>query len=207
MAIDERRTSGVAQTDSDRREELLQAASRAIGRKGIDSVRLLDVAREAGVSIGALQHHFETRDALIVEAVEAIARLTAKSAVDASASTDDPWDSLVAVIGSLTPTDDPRLDAATWMELCAVASRQPEYRPAVQLVQDHWRAVVLKIVKRGVRDGSFTLSLSAKETVEAILALADGVQVTAASELQEVSRAQVQRRVLAAAAVLLGRST
>lgn len=72
MTIDRTSDRRVAPGDGDRREQILAAAARAIGRHGIENVRTLDVAREAGVSIGALQHHFYNRDPRIGEAVRPV---------------------------------------------------------------------------------------------------------------------------------------
>ena len=43
----------------------MEATLRIIGRKGLDGVTHRAVAAEAGLSLGALTHHFATRDALI----------------------------------------------------------------------------------------------------------------------------------------------
>lgn len=43
----------------------MEATLRIIGRKGIDCVTHRAVAAEAGMSLGAVTHHFKTRDTLI----------------------------------------------------------------------------------------------------------------------------------------------
>jgi AcrR family transcriptional regulator len=187
------------------REELLEAAGRAIGRAGIDAVRLRDVAREAGMSIGALQHHFETRDAMVLEAVEAVARATVDTAARAERDGDDAWSSLVGVVRSLNLTAEPRLDAATWIELCAVASRDEKFMPAVRSVLEAWHDILRRIVDRGVEEGAFAPALPRQDAVEAIVALCDGVMVAAAAEPEGMRPDEVERRVLPAAAALLGR--
>ena len=53
-----------------RERSLLEAALRIIGRSGIDAVTHRAVAAEAGVSVGAVTHHFGTRDRLVVAALE-----------------------------------------------------------------------------------------------------------------------------------------
>jgi AcrR family transcriptional regulator len=205
MTIDRTSDPRVAPGDGDRREQLLAAAARAIGRHGIENVRMLDVAREAGVSIGALQHHFDSRDLLIGEAVRAVALTTARAAANAGEGDGDAWSRLVGVVRSLTLTADARLDAAVWIELCASASRHIEYRPAVQEVQDAWRVTVRRLLDEGVRKGEFALALPVRECVEAILAVADGVLLTAASGTRELTARQIERRVLATVAILTGR--
>ncbi len=47
------------------RERLLAAALRRIGEEGAVAVNLEDIRREAGVSVGALYHHFADKAALV----------------------------------------------------------------------------------------------------------------------------------------------
>ncbi len=61
-------------TQEERSEEtktrILQAATRLIVRKGYAALRTADAAEEAGVSKGALQHHFASKEALVIALVE-----------------------------------------------------------------------------------------------------------------------------------------
>jgi DNA-binding transcriptional regulator YbjK len=50
---------------SARERPLMEATLRIIGRKGIDGVTHRAVAAEAGMSVGAVTHHFATRDILM----------------------------------------------------------------------------------------------------------------------------------------------
>ncbi|QUS41159.1 TetR family transcriptional regulator [Tardiphaga alba] len=60
---------------TERERPLIEAALRIIGRAGIDSVTHRAVAAEAEVSVGAVTHHFGTRDGLVDAALQfALAR-------------------------------------------------------------------------------------------------------------------------------------
>jgi len=58
-------TSTMDQKASARERPLMEATLRIIGRKGIDGVTHRAVAAEAGMSVGAVTHHFGTRDSLV----------------------------------------------------------------------------------------------------------------------------------------------
>ncbi len=45
-----------------RRPQILEAAMRAIIEHGFDAVRYVDVAEEAGVAVGTVQHYYASRD-------------------------------------------------------------------------------------------------------------------------------------------------
>lgn len=49
---------------------ILDAVVRVLVRDGLDGLSVRRVAAEAGVSIGAVQHHFATKDALLVAAAD-----------------------------------------------------------------------------------------------------------------------------------------
>jgi AcrR family transcriptional regulator len=52
------------------RERILAAAVRQIAREGIDGVRIARIAMAAGVSTSLVHYHFESRDALLAEALD-----------------------------------------------------------------------------------------------------------------------------------------
>ena len=54
-----------------RREALLDAACTLIARSGTRTLRIEDVAREAGVSIGLVYYYFESREELLEIGVRA----------------------------------------------------------------------------------------------------------------------------------------
>ena len=54
---------------AERRADLLAATTRVIARRGYAGTRFQDVAEEAGVAVGTLQHHFGTRSRMLSEAL------------------------------------------------------------------------------------------------------------------------------------------
>ncbi|HEV2125240.1 MAG TPA: TetR/AcrR family transcriptional regulator, partial [Chloroflexota bacterium] len=49
-----------------RRQEIADAACEVILRLGLEKTRLTDIAREAGLTTGALQYHFENKEELLL---------------------------------------------------------------------------------------------------------------------------------------------
>jgi DNA-binding transcriptional regulator YbjK len=58
-------TGKIDRETSERERPLMEATLRVIGRKGVDGVTHRAVAAEAGMSLGAVTHHFKTRDMLV----------------------------------------------------------------------------------------------------------------------------------------------
>ncbi len=53
----------------ERRRNIAEAVYRLIGSHGMDAVSLRDVAKEAGVSMGSVQHYFKTKDDMLLFAL------------------------------------------------------------------------------------------------------------------------------------------
>ncbi len=72
------RAQPVSRTPNSRKEEtherIVAAASRAIRRQGYAGVGVADVMKEAGLTHGGFYAHFDSRDALLVEALERAGR-------------------------------------------------------------------------------------------------------------------------------------
>src|SRR3954452_7867573 len=51
------------------RERILRAAARAVRKQGYEGVGVADIMKEAGLTHGGFYAHFESRDALLAEAV------------------------------------------------------------------------------------------------------------------------------------------
>ena len=71
----------MARTPNSRKEEtherIVAAAARALRRHGYAGVGVADVMKEAGLTHGGFYAHFDSRDALIVEALERAGRESA----------------------------------------------------------------------------------------------------------------------------------
>lgn len=78
----------MARTPNSRKEEthqrIVEVAARAIRRHGYAGVGVADVMKEAGLTHGGFYSHFESRDALLVEALEHAGRESAESLRHAS---------------------------------------------------------------------------------------------------------------------------
>jgi AcrR family transcriptional regulator len=83
------------------RVQLLGAAAACLSERGFELTRLRDVAKRAGVSIGLLQHYFETRDGLLREAFSwSCAELIERSR-DRARSSSAPWERIVSLLDAL----------------------------------------------------------------------------------------------------------
>lgn len=61
-----------------RRRRIAEALWRIVSSRGLDDVGLREIAAEAGVSLGQLQHYFKTRDELLIYALAQIGELASE---------------------------------------------------------------------------------------------------------------------------------
>ena len=114
------------------RERILAAAVRRIASEGIDGVRIARIAMDAGVSTALVHYHFESRDALLAEALDysyahADDSRTAGGELPPGRSHAERLESMLDQC--LPSTPELRDDWVLWVELWLRAVRHEELRP------------------------------------------------------------------------------
>jgi AcrR family transcriptional regulator len=184
-----------------RREAILRATIEQIELRGMATVRVADVATALGVSSGLVFYHFDTKNALLVEALEyAVDRDLHRLDRALSRSLAAPA-RLKRVLSSYGPTGSAP-SWSLWIDAWATALREPTIRQALTRLDDRWRTALVIAVTDGVRAGDFVCADPAA-AVARISALLDGLSV-AVLVYRTVSRAELRRWVREATASELG---
>jgi AcrR family transcriptional regulator len=157
------------------RERILAAAVGQIAREGIDGVRIARIAMEARVSTALVHYHFETRDALLAEALD----YSYSRAGDARISSGElPAASHAERLGSmieqcLPATRSLEQDWVLWVELWLRAARVSELRPVAEELYARLHRWFANEIAAGVADGEFA-RCDPDEVADRTLALIDG---------------------------------
>ena len=161
------------------RERILAAAVRQIAREGIDGVRIARIAMEARVSSALVHYHFETREALLAEALDYSYRRAgeARIAGDDELPAATHAERLQSMIDGCLPTT-PGLadDWVLWVELWLRAVRHPELRPVAEELYARLHSWFRDEIAAGVKDGEFD-RCDPDEVADRTLALIDGFGV------------------------------
>ncbi len=159
------------------RVRVLEVAERLVGTHGFSKVRLRDIAREAGLSIGALQHHFETRDQLLKEAFlwSCEQRLTFWRQTQVEES--DPWRRLQSLLSRVFEVEDFRLYCAIWAEYSAAAARDEDLRTVMADLYEQWRVPLRDVIQEGIDAGAFTPIVPVEDVTNMLAAQIDGLEV------------------------------
>ncbi len=195
-----RRTSSPEQ----RRAELLVVGAELLAERGYDGVRLKDVAKAAGVSIGLLQHYFDSRDALLEEAFRKATGDLLAEWQQAEARDLSPWELVEFLVGRVADSASSRTGSVLWSELAAAASRHEQLRPIFTDVYAVWTRLFRSAVDRGVAAGAFHPRVPVEQAVSILLAHSDGCEFAVAVPLPEMSAESLRNNSLTLAALLLG---
>jgi AcrR family transcriptional regulator len=130
-------------------EALLDAAATVFARQGFDGTRIGDIVRQAGLSTGAVYGRFESREALLRQAV------ITRSVPHVQAPPPSP-----GRVGDLVARNAAHIEAelseadALVLEAFVAARRHPPIADALQEAQRQWRAEVQVLVDAALEDGS-----------------------------------------------------
>jgi AcrR family transcriptional regulator len=193
----------------EQRQRLLDSAIRALGRSGFDSVRLRDIAAGAGVTTGMIQYYFDSRQALLVAALEKVGLDQINTWTQITELEADPWTRLTLLIAACADPDRGRAveRSAAWLEFCACACRHPELREILSTVNQRWREVVLDTIRLGRADGSFRPVLDDGTIADAIIAMLDGCEMSIGSQAGLVNSDEARAVATAVAEQLLNRAS
>jgi TetR/AcrR family transcriptional regulator, regulator of biofilm formation and stress response len=184
-----------------RREQILEAALRVIGRAGVQAVTHRAVAGEAGVPLGSTTYYFDSREDLIRQALEYVAASEVEryaKRADELRTLKSPRELADRLIDELVAAAQDRIAYIAEYELWLEAGRRPELRDAAQNWCDaEQRSVAVAMEALGSGDPAMDASLvvaAIDGLGERVLAREDD-PVEAAREFRPQLRRLIERLV------------
>ena len=158
------------------RARIVEAAAAVFKRKGLPAGTMDDIAREIGVSKGALYLYFPTKTRLL-EAVQARFRAQYLRVLEDRLARGDPAQGIVdSVEGILSGEFDPDV----FHQLVMSAGADPEVREAMRADARGDRAELRKLLERLESQGRIPRMRDPEATVDALLLLLQGTFMAAA---------------------------
>jgi AcrR family transcriptional regulator len=191
---------------SDARERILDAAVRRIAREGFDDARIARIATDAGVSPSAVHYHFDSREALLAEALEhsyeraGDVRIDVPEDVAATAA-----GRLAAMIEQCLPAPGPvRDDFVLWVELWLRAARDEALRPTGARLYARMHEWLREAIDDGVATGELSAAADPGRIADRTLALIDGYGVRVVTGDPAMPLERARREIWSALARDLG---
>lgn len=159
----------------ERRETIAHALWRVVDQQGWPRATMREVAHEAGVSLGQLQHYFSSRTAMLTFAMEFAAEQTSgrvTHALTGSNGTPHPREVLRVVLTEMLPLHadsraTSRMNAAYVLE----ALHDPELREVARIGLREGRDLVERLVRDAIADGHIPSDRDPTIETDLILAL------------------------------------
>ena len=111
-------------------QQIIDAAIRVLARQGYANTSLLEIAKEAGMSKGALHYHYPTKEALIHTVLETACNAVQARTMQAWSPSDNPFAALRKSLEELWATRAERSDEALVVaDLLALSLSDESLRP------------------------------------------------------------------------------
>ncbi|WP_221585984.1 TetR/AcrR family transcriptional regulator [Microbacterium sp. G2-8] len=158
------------------RDHAMRAVLAVVADEGMEGLSVRRVGARAGLSIGAVQHHFPTKAAMVA-AVMDIVVAAAEEQLDAAREEASPRDGLGIAIDARVPASSVDVLTRVWMAFAAHAAVDDATNDAFVSFTSRQRTVLAELlVAAGAPEGS------ARESATELLALCDGLALQVVAE-------------------------
>jgi AcrR family transcriptional regulator len=175
-AIAEERPSRRALSKERRRQQLIDATIKCISKKGLGSLTLADVAKEAGLSQGIVNLHFNSKDNLLNETLRFLAEdydtqfmQTLEKSPSGAAET-----VLALMEMDLKPAVCDRKKLSVWFAFWGEVKTVPTYQKICAAYNDKYVEIMRDLCERIISEGHYS-GLNAQTVTDALSSLTDGL--------------------------------
>jgi AcrR family transcriptional regulator len=170
--------TGQPRTDEDRRAAILEATWQLIAERGFHTVRVSDIAKVCGTSTGTVHYYFPGKSDVLTEALKyCVEQAFNRQSLELRAI-DDAHERLLKLIDMQLPRMGRIRDEwSIWLQYWAESVVRPELRPAHNEFYARWQEAVVRIVRRGQRQGVFRPDVDPDTMALRLTALTDGAAI------------------------------
>ena len=178
----------------ERRQQLIEATIRCIARDGLGSTTMQMVTKEAGLSLGIANLHFETKDNLLKETLRYVAEEhhSGQIAIMQGQETEDLTSRLTALLNfQLSQGVTQRQKMAVWFAYYGEAGARPVYQKIVSAWDRAAAKELETLFEAIIEDGQYTDS-DAADLAMGYSALIDGLHLALLVTPRELSKKQAK---------------
>ena len=182
----------------ERQLQLIQATIRSVSKNGLADTTMAAVAKEAGLSQGIINLHFQSKDRLLVETLRYIAdeyRTSWEKALDgAGASPAERLAALVEVDFKMPVCDRNKL--AVWFAFWGESKSRPTYRKLCASRDNEYRIKLESLCGELIEKGSYN-GLNAMVLATGLSAMAEGLWLDLLISPRSLTREQARNICMA----------
>lgn len=158
------------------RGRILQQTSHVIAIRGVDGCSLTTVAKAAGCSIGMIQHHFGTRDALVLASIAYRGEQATDEWHRIAETVPDPIRRIGALLSFVVEGEESFANAwGFWVQAYAAAPRNTEVRDTIAAALQVWKSLFVAALTAARDSGQISSQLDPERNASYVVAAADGL--------------------------------
>ncbi len=161
-------------TAEETRSRLIEAASRLFAQRGYDGVRIAEIAREAGLSSGAIYAHYSSKAELLLASLQARTEGEIAGLVRSEMRAD--LLSTVVALGSNLDVPDPR-DSGLLIEAMVASRRDTELRSLLAEGMKGRELFLVDLIGASQRDGDIDGNVPAEVAARFLLMVKLGAKL------------------------------
>ncbi|MFI8712665.1 TetR family transcriptional regulator C-terminal domain-containing protein [Brevibacillus brevis] len=175
-----------------RREQIAEATWRVIVEQGMEGATVRGIAKEAGLSLGALRHYFATQDELLMYAMQLVKeRATARIAEIAANEEWAPKERVTKIFLELLPTNQEKMvEMEVWFAFTVYFRHKKE---GFDAQHDEIYASVRKLLDSADQLNLLRKELDKEMETEKLYAVIDGLALHAYLEPQRVDGERITK--------------
>lgn len=161
--------------DDQRKQEIRDAATRCFVRRGYAATRLLDIAKEAGLSKGGVYFHYKAKEQIFLDILESHSRAV-QDRWDFEPVGDQPADRTMGrlVMAHLRTMQDEPDEVRLHNLLVSMAVQDSAFRKHLDDLLGIMLGLYTEVIERGIGEGVF-VSGEARELAISVLAYVNGL--------------------------------
>ncbi|MDY0404307.1 TetR family transcriptional regulator C-terminal domain-containing protein [Virgibacillus sp. 179-BFC.A HS] len=177
----------------DRREKIARATWQVILDKGMEGATVRNIAKEAGLSLGALRYYFKSQDELLVYAMELVKNRATKRITAVSKKELPPKEMAIEILMEIVPTNaQTRAEMEVW--LAFVTYMKPRKHAKLHINDDILQGME-KIMQYLSATGNLRAELDVSIETERLYAFIDGLALHALLHPEHLSPEQIRKTI------------
>jgi TetR/AcrR family transcriptional repressor of bet genes len=178
----------------ERQQQLIQATIRSVASNGLSDTTMATVSREAGLSQGIINLHFQSKDRLLVETLRFLSEQYQSAWEKAvSKAGDAPADKLAAMVATdfKSPVCD-RNKLAVWFAFWGESKSRPTYRKICALRDMAYRVEMMQVCEELVEKGGYQ-DVDASSVAAGLSAMTSGLWLDMLTNPRSMSRQRAKQ--------------
>lgn len=182
---------------TERKEQIAAAVWRVILKHGIDKASIQQIAEEANISVGLVQHHFVAKDELIYYAMKLVLdRMGERARARTSAFTGSNEEAVRRLMRFIIPMNNEEvMEAKVWLSFLGKSFSNPELHTLQQEMDNYTRHLMGMILSLMEELGYLTAESNREFELELLYGFLDGLVIHVLQSPEHYSEDRVDQLI------------